>query len=674
MGRFKRLIFRLVPLTILVALIVSGVRLSMLSNLDISTTGPVAGWDAYGADAGGTRYSPLTQITPRNVWALKEAWVYQTGENYETYLEGRYSGKAAFEATPILVNGVMYFTTPSTRLIALDPETGEEQWVFDPEVDMSFSRSEMTSRGVSAYIDPENSDEATLFLPTADARLIAIDAATGLRRNEFGNNGEIDLSQGIGEVNPSRYTVTSPPAVVKGTVIVGSAIADNGAVDLERGVVRAYDAVTGELAWSWDPIPKSSADPAYAEWTPNAAGRTGGANAWSILSADLERGIVYIPTGSASPDYYGGERLGDNRYANSIVALKAETGEMLWHFQVVHHDLWDYDVPAQPMLIDVVRDGKTIPAVVQATKMGLLFFFNRVTGEPLFPIEERPVPQTDVDGEVTSATQPFPTLPLPLAPHTLTPDDAWGPFGLGKGGAKKRIASLRSEGIYTPPSIGGTIMYPGNAGGTNWGSIAFDKDRNILIVNSSHVAFETRLILRDDFDSVRENSPGPEYAPQRGTPYGMSRDPMVSSLGLPVTKPPWGTIAGIDVNTGERLWESTLGTIRDLAAKEVGIPVPLKWGTPNLGGPIVTASGLTFIAATMDNYLRAFETATGREIWKGRLPAGGQATPMTYRLREEGKQYVVICAGGHGRLGTKLGDYVVAYALPDPPRLPFGGE
>ena len=326
----------------------------------------------------------------------------------------------------------------------------------------------------------------------------------------------------------------------------------------------------------------------------------------------------------------------------------------------MHHDVWDYDVPAQPTLVTVRRAGVDIPAVAQATKMGHLFLLQRETGEPLFPVEERPVPQGGVAGEELSLTQPFPTAPPPLVPQHLTPNDAWGLTFWGRGKCRERIKALRSEGIFTPPSLEGTIMFPGDVGGTNWGSVAFEPQRGLLLVNTTRLARIVTLIPRDDYAAVKAANPNVEISPQTGTPFGMRREVLLSPFGLPCNPPPWGTLAAIDLATGTVRWEVPLGTTRDL----LPVPIAIRSGTPNMGGPIVTASGLVFIGAAMDNYLRAFDVETGKELWKGRLPAGGQATPMTYRLREDGKQYVVIAAGGHGRLGTTLGDYVVAFALP----------
>src|SRR5262245_44996448 len=432
-------------------------------------------WQSYGNDAGGTRYSPLAQIDRGNVGRLRVAWTYRTGET------GGASpwGFIAFETTPLMVDDTLFLSTPYTRVIALDPETGTERWRYDPKVDPAHRLAIVTSRGVSTWLDPDAAADRAcrrrLFVGTIDARLIALDAATGTPCPGFGRAGRVDLTDGI-EVRDDRccYQVTSPPAIVSGLVVVGSSIGDNRAAELERGVVRAYDARSGALRWSWDPIPTRESDPARATWAGESWRRTGAANVWSVMSVDADRGLVFVPTSSPSPDFYGGERLGANAYANSVVALRAETGELVWDFQVVHHDLWDYDVPAQPVLVTVTRDGQAIPAVVVATKMGHLFVLHRDTGVPLFPVEERPVPSSTIAGEVASPTQPFPVRPRPLAPSRLTVDDAWGATPADQEWCRERIARLRSEGIFTPPSLEGTVVFPGFVGGMQWGGVSHD--------------------------------------------------------------------------------------------------------------------------------------------------------------------------------------------------------
>lgn len=630
-------------------------------------------WPTYGGDEFGQRYSALAEINRENVTELEVAWTYHTGELGEGFAR---ADKLAFEATPILIADTLYLSTPTNIVIALDSATGRERWRHDPKIDRTRRFAEATSRGVSAWRDPYPKAigpcSLRIFIGTLDARLIALDARNGKTCIEFGRGGSVDLTTGVRVRDQEDYLVTSPPAIYKDLVIVGSAIGDNRAVDVERGTVRAFDARNGRLRWSWDPIPTQAGDPARADWQAAAAERTGAANAWSIISVDPARGLVFVPTGSASPDFFGGERLGSNRYANSLVALEAATGKVVWHQQLVHHDLWDYDVAAQPALVELERDGRNVAAVVQATKMGMLFVFERETGAPIFDIEERSVPQSTVAGEQAAATQPFPVAPPPLVSTArVRPDDAWGLTFWDRGRCRKRIAALRSEGIYTPPSLQGTILYPSYAGGTNWGGIAFDIERQWAIVPVSQLPMVVTLL---ETEKVRPQArsgdfPESEFALQTGTPYGMRREALLSPWGLPCTPPPWGSLAAVDLRKGVIKWQVPLGSTEDLAP----FFVPTRnLGTPNMGGPIVTAGRLVFIGAAMDNYLRAFDVETGKELWKGRLPAGGQATPMTYRAGTGNRQFVVIAAGGHGGLGTEQGDAVVAFALPR--RVSAGGR
>jgi quinoprotein glucose dehydrogenase len=606
-------------------------------------------WAAYGGDPGGNRHSPLAQIDRENVWRLKKAWTYRTGELGAGFAR---ADSLTFEATPILVRDSLYLSTATNIVIALDPATGAQRWRYDPRIDRTRRYSEATSRGVSSWID-EKADPAApcshrIILGTLDARLIALDGKTGRPCRDFGNGGKIDLAAAVGAAANGNYLVTSPPAIYRDIVIVGSAVGDNGGVEMPRGIVRAFDVRSGKQLWSWDPI---------ATLRP-----TGAANAWSVLSIDAGRGLVFVPTGSASPDFFGGERLGDDKYANSLVALHAATGALAWAQQLVHHDLWDYDVPAQPMLIDIERDGKSIPAVVQATKTGMLFVFDRETGEPVFEVVERPVPQSDVAGEAISPTQPFPATPALVSQAAVTPHDAWGLTFYDRGKCRDLIARYRSEGIFTPPSLRGTILSPGYAGGVNWGSTAFDSERQLVIAAVNHVPMVVTLVPRDQLDAMKRSDawPDSDFGAQTGTPYGVRREMLASPFGLPCTAPPWGTLAAVDLRRNAILWQVMLGSTRDMTPWFVPSPT---LGMPNMGGPIVTDGGVVFIGASMDNYLRAFDVETGRELWKGRLPAGGQATPMSYEAK--GRQFVVIAAGGHGKLGTKRGDYVVAFALPE---------
>ncbi len=634
-------------------------------NLEVASTfsktsdnKPESEWPAYGRDGGGSRYSPLTEINRDNVKNLKIVWTYRTGA---MEVKGRSAHNAAFESTPIFVDGTLYLSTPFNRVIALDPIKGTERWSFDPKVDMSRGYSEVSSRGVSSWAD-SRSRKRRIYVATIDARLIALDATTGELCKGFGEEGQIDLTRDVRLVDRGDYQVTSPPAVVGDLIIVGSSMGDNRGVELERGVVRAYDARTGKLQWSWDPIPQSADDPARKTWQGESATRTGAANAWSIISVDPARGLVFVPTSSPSPDFYGGERKGHNEYANSVVALRASTGKVVWHFQVVHHDLWDYDVASQPMLITVKRNGRDTPAVAVGTKIGPLFVLDRATGKPLFPVEERPVPPSNVPGEEASLTQPFPKLPAPIVPQKLTEEDAWGITPADREACRRLIQGARSAGLFTPPSLQGTIVFPGNVGGMNWSGMSYDARRGLLIANTNRIATLVKLIPREEYNKLRSSGEGNrmqgEFGRQTGTPYAMYREHLRAPSGAPCNPPPWGALTAVELTTGAVRWEVPLGTIPQLGM----IPKSVEWGSINLGGSVVTAGGLVFIAAAMDTYLRGFDVETGRELWKTELPASAQAAPMTYQVG--GKQYLVICAGGHGKLGTKMGDYVVAFALP----------
>ncbi|MCW5970099.1 MAG: pyrroloquinoline quinone-dependent dehydrogenase [Blastocatellales bacterium] len=617
---------------------------------------PPSDWPAYGRDPGGSRYAPIAEINRENVNDLKVAWSYRTGASE---VKAASANNAAFEATPILVDGALFLSTPYSRVISLDPATGGERWTFDPQINLERRYSEMTSRGVSAWPGPDqplSRETRRIFVATIDARLIALDAASGKPVSGFGDNGEVDLTRDVRLVERGNYQVTSPPAIIGDIVVVGSAIGDNRGVELERGVVRAFNARTGKMIWSWDPIPNNPRDKARRTWAGESAERTGAANAWSIISADPALGLVYVPTSSPSPDYYGGERLGDNRYANSVVALRAATGEVVWHFQVVHHDLWDYDVASQPLLLDV--KGK--PAVAIGTKMGMIFVLDRRTGKPIFPVLERRVPASDVPGEKAAATQPFPVLPRPLVPHTLKPEDAFGISDEDRKSCREQLAALRNEGIYTPPSLKGTLAIPGNVGGLNWSGMSIDPVRGLLFANTNHLPAVVRLIPRAEFEEMRRsgeaNRMRGEFARQTGTPYAMYREILRGPSGAPCAPPPWGRLSAVDLKTGELKWQVPLGRVPQLAM----LPKSVEWGSPNLGGSMVTAGGLVFIAASMDTKLKAFDAETGSEVWTGDLPASAQSAPMTYTAA--GKQFVVVCAGGHGKLGSKMGDFVVAFS------------
>ena len=446
--------------------------------------------------------------------------------------------------------------------------------------------------------------------------------------------------------------------------IIGSGVRDNHRYNAPSGAVRAFDARTGRPVWRFDPVPRNPDDRLHDEWPNESAQHTGGGNAWGLLSADAERDLVFLPTSGPSPDFFGGTRPGDNRYADSIVALRASTGEVVWHFQTVHHDVWDYDNAAQPTLVDLDRDGRPFPAVVQATKTGMLYIFHRQTGEPYFPIEERRVPQDGVPGEVLSPTQPFPTRPPPLVPHDFGPDEFWGMSIFDRNACREKYAGARTGPIFTPPSTEGTIVVPSTAGGINWGGVAIDPNNRILVTKVLRMGHFVQLIpldqLEDAPESSAENMMG-QAAPLLGTPYALKQGPFVSPMFTPCVAPPWAAVVAVDLEAGEILWQSTLGVLDTL----MPVPIPLKWGTAAFGGPIVTAGGLIFVGATQDDRFRAFDIDTGEELWSAKLPTGSFALPMTYAVG--GHQYVVIASGGHPFIYQYPGDYLTAFALPEEP-------
>ena len=586
------------------------------------------------------------QIHTGNVQHLKVAWTYRTGESLAPARNG--GRPPAFEPTPVYANGLLYIGTPYGRVFALEAETGKERWSYDSKIELSASYGDFANRGVAYWADakakPTDVCARRIFFASIDARRSALAAATGAVCTVFGSEGRIHLTASMrrGPEYGGEVQNTSPPAIIDDLVIVGSAIADNHRQNSPTGEVRAFDARTGRLQWKWDPLPNN----------PNA----GGANTWSLITVDRERHLVFLPTGSASPDYYGGLRPGDNRYANSVVALHSRTGAIAWHFQTVHHDLWDYDVASPPVLFTARQKRRNIAAIAVGSKTGNLFLLDRETGKPLFPIEERAVPKSDVPGEESSATQPFPTLPAPLVPQRLSAEDAWGPTEKDRAYCREQIAALRNEGIFTPPSLKGSLLIPGNVGGMHWGGAGFDFQRGLLIVPTNRLAAVARLLINEQATEYRKDHPDWETTTQRGTPYTMSRVFLRSPSGMPCNPPPFGTLTAVDVHSGKIRWEVPFGRF----------PVPgalPEWGSVNLGGPLVTGGGLVFIGATFDPVFRAFDVASGKQLWEGALPASARATPMTF-TGPSGKQYVVIAAGGHNPDFGKLDNAVVAFALP----------
>jgi quinoprotein glucose dehydrogenase len=620
-------------------------------------------WPAYGRDAGGSRSSPLTQISRENVAGLTVAWQYRTGET-----EARFATRngTSLEVTPIFVAGTLYLSTPIGRVIALDPVSGTERWVFDPQIDRAIDYGDFTNRGVAAWLDPAAAADAPcrrrIFVAPIDGRLIALDARDGKPCSGFGQSGTVALKPAlrVGPFEPPAYEVTSPPVVVGDVVITGSAIADNSRLAPASGEVQAFDARTGARRWTWDPIPQDPKDAAFETWRDGSARKTGAANVWSVMAVDEARGLVFAPTSSPAPDYYGGARLGSNRYASSIVALRAATGAVAWHFQTIHHDLWDYDNASPPALVDVTSGGQRVPAVLQANKSGHLFVLHRETGAPLFSVEERPVPRSTIPGEEAWPTQPFTTTIPPLSPQSIRPDDAWGVDATEREACRTRMAALRNEGVFTPPSLEGTLVLPSNIGGAHWGGVAVDTSREIAVVPVNRLAAMVQLIpmsqLTEDEANRLEAKTGDQYTHMVGSPYVMRRGFLLSSKGLPCSPPPWGALVAIDLRTGAKRWDVPLGQM----PTPEGTLLSADWGSPNLGGPIVTAGGLVFIGATLDRRIRAFDIESGKVLWTADLPAGGKATPMTYAAA--GRQFVVIAAGGGGRFGK--GDHIIAFALP----------
>lgn len=640
-------------------------RSFLLVLLSSSMNVAAEGWPEHGHDKGGTRYSTLRQITPENVSSLEIAWTYRNGELDR---HPNASTKSSEQSIPVLVAGNLIVCSPFNRIIALDPATGRERWVFDPEINTDVgAKGVFKCRGVATWVDPRAKPDdhcyERLVFGTNDLRLIALDARTGERCGGFGEGGEIRIAPDRPPAFAGELAVHSVPAICNGVVVLGSAIVDDYRQDTPSGRVRAFSARNGESLWEFDPVPRTPSNPASETWLDNSAERNGSANVWAHMAVDEEHDLAYAPTSTPAPDSWGGMRPGNNVYANSLVALRCSTGKVAWHYQILRHAVWDYDLAAQPLLVDLPFQNGTVPAVVQNTKQGLVFVFNRLTGEPLFPIEERPVPPGDIPGEWYAPTQPFPSKPPPLVPQGAAPEDAWGFTPWDKWRCRKLIEQFRYGPIYTPPSTQGTIVSPWPGGGVNWGGAAFVPERNWMIVNTNRMMKVVRLIPRkesaqhlaawDDFDF----DPPHELS---GTPFLYQEGMLLSPLGAPCNKPPWGALSAVDLVQGEIVWEVPLGSIRDY----LPIPIPWRLGTPNIGGPVVTGSGLVFIGATIDRYFRAFAVADGEELWKARLPASATTTPMTYAI--DGRQFVVIVAGGSSELPGPRSDSVVAFSLPGP--------
>lgn len=616
---------------------------------------PAGEWHQYGRTPFGQRYSPLDQINTENVNTLKVAWQYQTGD---VKLPDDV-GETTYQVTPLKIGDTLYMCTPHNWAIAVDAATGKEKWKYDSNSGMNPDRQHQTCRGVTYYADPAATAGTTcatrVYLPTSDARLIALDAETGDVCTSFADNGVLRLEQGM-PYNPAGYYYsTSPPVITDEKIIIGGAVNDNYSIHSQSGVIRAFDVKTGALIWNWD-----SGNPDVTTPLPEGQVYTvNSPNSWSVFSYDDALGLVYIPLGNRVPDQLGmGRSEHVEKYSSSIVALDIKTGAVRWVRQTVHHDLWDMDVPAQPALIDITKDGATIPALVGPTKQGDIYVLDRRNGDPIIGTKEIPAPTGAIPEDFTAPTQPI--SDLTFSPPPLTEKNMWGISMFDQLKCRIDFLSLKYEGRYTPPSLQGTLVYPGNFGTFNWGSVAVDPERQVMFGMPTYLAFTSRLVPRDQIPPKGQDEKGSEQGLNRndGAPYGVFMGPFLGPLGIPCQAPPWGYVAGADLASGKIAYKHKNGTVYDMTP----LPLPFKVGVPGIGGPIITKGGVAFLGAAVDDYIRAYDVTTGRQLWEGRLPAGGQATPMTYTVGE--KQYVLIVAGGHGSVGTKPGDYVIAYTLP----------
>lgn len=610
-------------------------------------------WDSFHGQLNAQKYSPLTQITADNVGKLTKVWEFHTGD----VSDGKGDTPATvWSATPIFANDTLYIGTPFDRLIALDPGTGKEKWHYDTKSSRkALTQPVLKNRGVS-YWQAKNpvSGEACqkmVYMGTVDGKLFALDADSGKPCSGFANNGVLDLNQ-WNTVN-AKYplSVLQPPTVVGNHLLVGWAGKDWAYAEAPPGTVFSVNAQTGKFEWTFEAIPAEIRK------------RTGTANVWTHMSADEANGLVYLPVSSPSPNYWGGNRVDAIPLGTSTTALDINTGKVVWSRQWVHHDVWDYDINSAPTLMDITVDGKQIPALIQATKQGFLFVVNRLTGEDVWPIEERPVPQGDgsVQGEVLSPTQPFPTKPAPLLDQSKKPE-IWKLADIVGGGQCSRLwDNLTYEGMYTPPTTKGegTLTYPDSAGGVQWGGVAFDPQKQIAIVNTSHIVQYVKLYSREDYDNADKDSGNESgFAPQEGAPYGMRLLVASNWLGMPCWQPPFGEIVALDMHTGDVKWRRPVG-----ASQQYGFFMPESWGSPTIGGPAVTAGGVIFIGASMDAKVRAYSVESGEELWSDQAEAPAVANPSVYEYK--GRQYVAFVAGGNTILKDQVGDQVVVYALPE---------
>jgi len=634
---------------------------------------PDGEWSAYGRTDYGQRYSPLDKINTDNVKDLELAWQIQTGD-----VKGPNDvGETTYQATPLKIGNGLYLCTPHNWVLALDADSGETLWKFDPQVEENLQRQHQTCRGVSYYAGQATSPvqvqkiagntfenaskqcDAKIFIPTSDAKLYALDPNTGQRCQDFGDDGALDLMHNMPFNQAGYYYSTSPPVIAGDTIIVAGAVNDNYDVNSPSGVIRAYDVNTGELLWNWDSGDPDNTAP-FDVNDPTQTYKTSSPNSWSVATADEELGLAYFPMGNRTPDQLGNYRnAAEEKYATSVVALDIETGEARWVQQFVHHDLWDMDTPAQPTLLDLDTADGVQPALVVPTKQGDVYVLNRATGEPIVPIKERPAPQGYlIAGEHAAPTQPY--SGLSFEPEPLTEKDMWGASLVDQMMCRIEFNKLNYDGRYTPPSTNGSLVYPGNFGTFNWGGIAVDPENGVMFGMPTYLAFTSKLIPRDTLGDAETNKGEQGVNANEGADYAVELGPFLSPLGVPCQQPPWGTIAGADLATGDIAYQRKNGTVQDLSP----IPIKLELGVPGIGGPIITKGGVAFLSAATENNFRAYDLKNGDVLWNVRIPAGGQATPMTY-LNSKGEQMVVLVAGGHGSVGTTIGDYVLAYKLSD---------